>query len=127
MKQLVRLEHSDGQGIFNGTIVSADGRDIGRRHKLVADYLCPDVYDRHLDFPRPWEDDINFKVGKHFCAYKSMAQLNEWIKPKEILIFLEVGFKVYLIEVSECLEGKHQICYEKQHILHKTDITNLFL
>jgi hypothetical protein len=127
MKQLIRLEHSDGQGIFGSYLLDSTGEEIGRRVELTAGFLCEACSDRHMQFNTPDEDGIPLVEGLHFCAYKSMAQLNEWIKPEEILVFLEAGFKVYLIEVSECLEGDHQICYEKQHILHKTDITNLFL
>ena len=42
---------------------------------------------------------------------------------KEII---QLGFKVYLLELSECIEGEYQIGYDKACIIKKEDITSLF-
>lgn len=127
MRQLIRLEHSDGHGIFSTYLLDEQGEILEDRWNLAARVICPPVSDRHQDFNLPEEDGITFIEGKHFCAYKSVAQMGQWIEPEELKIFLEAGFKVFFIEVIECLEGEHQICYEKRHIIKKIDITNLFL
>ena len=85
---------------------------------------------RHNNFNPPQKDpgiEKNFKSGKHYCAYKSIDQLYEWIQPKEIKLLIEhAAIKVMLITVSECYEGNHQIAFEKKHILEQKCISELF-
>jgi hypothetical protein len=65
-------------------------------------------------------------LEEHFCAFKSIDQLLEWVLPKELKEMIELDFRVYLIETSECLEGEFQIAFRKEAIIEKKDITQLF-
>lgn len=128
MKSLIRIEHSDGQGLFGRYTMDEDG---GISRDSIVARNVPDLqylFNRHQDFNAPSEEPFadEFIQGKHFCAYKSLQQLNNWILPEEMSIILSIGYKVYLIDVSEYLEGEHQICYRKSHILNKKDISSIF-
>lgn len=120
MKTIVRIEYIDGNGIWFAE--NKKGNDI-------VDYLSniKEFSIRHNYFNTPKEDNINFIKGVHFCAFKSIEQLQQWVYPEEIREFLSLGFKVYLIDVSHYLEGSHQICYKKEDILQQKDISSLFI
>ena len=128
--QLIRIEHTDGYGMFisyfcnkRGTISYKESR------KHVVDKICFELYYRHNKFNNPHEDISGrkkFKQGQHFCGYKTIEQLQQWIFPEEFKTLFKHGYDVYLIEVSECLEGEHQICYKKEHIIKKENISSLF-
>ena len=130
-RQIVRLEDPNGVGIFRSSMLyriiwmSGDS-DISR--ELRANEIA--YGSRHNNFNPPQDDpgiEKNFKSGKHYCAYKSIDQLYEWIQPKEIKLLIEhAAIKVMLITVSECYEGNHQIAFEKKHILEQKCISELF-
>lgn len=120
MKTIVRIEHISGDGIWraenkNGVVYILDN---------LSNYL--DFSARHKYFKTPFKENLDFVSGKHFCAFKSIDQLQEWVFPEEIRELLNLGFKVLLLDVSEWLEGEHQICFQKEHIIKSKDISELF-
>lgn len=121
MRTILRIEHpSTGKGIFTSYI-----------NGVGVDYLSnsANFYNKHLNFPTPYEDakiKNKFKTGKHFCAFKSIDQFQEWVSPQEIKEFIKMGFEILLIDVSDHIEGMFQIIYYKEDIVQVKDITNLF-
>lgn len=116
--QAIRIEHSDGNGLWRSN------------NKSVYELNCMNsIIERHRKFPNPtWEGDVKgFIEGVHYCAFKSVEQLQQWIFPDEIREILDNGFKVYLLDLSEGLEGNYQIAYQKQHITQQKDISELFI
>lgn len=126
MIQAVRIEHSDGQGMFGEWFIHENGDETPREHSTVGKFL-PEVLYRHNGFNTPYEDfGYKFEHGQHFCAYKSIDQLQQWIYPNEMKIIIDRGYCVYLLELEDVLVGRDQICYKKSDIISKQDITSLF-
>lgn len=122
MIQAIRIEHPDGCGLF------VEKTDKGIRRKWNV-YVLPELVDRHKTFHNLWTD-FTFGDGemkKHFCAFKTMDQLKEWVFHEEIQVLIKNDFKVYLLELSEAKVSEFQIAYMKENITLKKDITNLFL
>ena len=120
IKQIIRVEHADGLGMF----MKAD-----RRKHCV--YNCPELQalaDRHESFPLAKNEVDVWKDSKEwFCAYLSIVQLQEWVFPKEFEHLFSRGSKVWLLDVIEWQEGKHQVVYTKKSIISKKDISELFI
>lgn len=122
MKTIIRIEHpSDGKGIWR-----SKDKDGDKYIDSLSNYWDFDA--RHCKFPNPtYEGDVTgFIAGIHYCAFKSIEQLQEWVYKNEIKELLEMGFKVYMLDVSNWLEGNYQICYKKEDILQQKDISELF-
>jgi hypothetical protein len=122
MKTIVRVEHYVGDGLWkakdnNGSI-------------YMSFSFVDDLVEKHYNFPTPNQDlllSISLRKNpQYYCAFKSIEQLQQWIDKEWWKEIFELGFKVLLIDVSECLEGEYQILYQKQHILQSKDISNLF-
>lgn len=118
MQQIVRIEHSDGWGIF---------RTQGGRPN-VSDLGMDDLVRRHCnDFPTPYQESGGKSLERNqFCAFKTIEQVQQWIMPDEMRLLLSHDFKVYLLEVSQCITYQHQCVYEKEDIIEQKDISNLF-
>lgn len=122
MKTIVRIEHPfDGWGLWR-----SGPNDVVA---FIDSAKCySDLMERHRKFPNPtYQRDIEGFIPKeHFCAFKSIDQLQEWILPEEMKEIISLGFKVLLLDVSECLEGEYQIAFKKEHIVQSKDITEIF-
>lgn len=121
--QVIRIEYSDGKGLWRA--------DSGNPFFCIIDTAkCYNsLEDRHRSFPSPAIDgelSVKFRPGIHFCAFKSIKQLQQWVFPEEMKEIIQLGFRVYLLELSEWLEGEYQIAYDKKCITKKEDITSLF-
>lgn len=128
--QVIRIEHTDGLGPFQESKWVEEINDFEKefsRKDYTVDNILPEMYKRHGAFRCPWVDNIcNFKVGKHFCGYKSIDQLQQWVKKEEFEVLFANDYNIYLLEVSEAIEGFDQIVFKKEHIISKTNISNLF-
>lgn len=82
-----------------------------------------EMCDFHYGMPNPYTDDINGFNSNYFCAFKTFEDLIYWVKPLWIEELVKIGFRVYKIQVSDYLVGNHQICYKKEDIIDKEDIT----
>lgn len=120
MISAIRIEHSDGQGMFTSIHYLT-----GKCRKTVYEFL-PSVSERHYAFPC-LKKEMHYKNSKdNFCAYKTIEQLNEWILPDEITVLIDKGYKIYLLDLSEAIVTDYQVIFKKEHIIHKKDITQLF-
>jgi hypothetical protein len=119
-RSIVRIEHpSQGKGLW--TTRNAYDEALYHQFSFVDDLVV-----KHRAFPTPWEEGL-FSIGTHdFCAFKSIEQLQLWIDKEWWEEIFELGFKVYIIDVSEYQEGTHQILFQKQHVLQTKDISDLF-
>lgn len=120
METIIRIEHSDGWGIFRSIFIG------DQRSRPCIDTLCPQAMDRHLIFNTPTDDGYPIYDKDYFCAYKTLDDMKKWLNSDEIRVLLENGFKVFLLEVSDCFLGKDNAIYKKQDILLKKDISDLF-
>lgn len=127
-KVIIRIEQTDGLGLFQYKFYDAEGK-LHRRKVRVAAMELPDMSERHCQFNDPWNDclDIERDNKEWFCAYKSARQFKQWITSEEIRQIIEMGYRVFVLEVSEYQEGKDQIIYTKDSIVKSQDVTELFL
>lgn len=124
---IVRIEHEDGNGIFRprydqqGNRQRCSGSDLKGMEELD---------ERHAQFNPPYRDG---KEGgslpmreDHFCAFKSIEQVQQWITKSEMKILLQNEYRVFLLNVTECIEGKMQVLFRKEDIISKKDISELW-
>lgn len=113
--QVIRLEHpSSGRGIFwEVHLVCDNSWDTAwyKRHNKMESA-------RHID---------GFNSSIHFCAYKSIDELQLWLRPEEIRHIISKGFVVLLLEVNEFILGPNQVLYTKESITEQKDISELFV
>ena len=118
---IIRIEHPDtGFGMFKSKL------DNKRLCYELSNYL--QFPNKHANFPTSYNDSkINRCIKKYeFCAFKSIYQLQKLVIKKELKEFISMGFKVYALDVSECIIGKFQILFEKKNITQSKNITLLF-
>ena len=127
MKSIIRIEHVSGNGLWRAK--DSCGRCVSDEFTFIDELRC-----KHYDFPTPFEDtnidtSITFYNIKsdEFCAFKSVEQIQQWIEKEWFIEIIKHDFKILLIDVSECIELKHQIIYKKEHVLQVKNISNLFL
>lgn len=116
MKTILRIE-LDGIGIFNNPLVKKKGFKYWN-----------EMFERHMEFPSPYNDgiDLHKEDKEWFCAYKSVEQMQLWLRSEEIKFFIGMGFRFLLLEVEEYQEGEYQIIYTKESIKECKDITAIF-
>jgi hypothetical protein len=121
MKTVIRIEHPyDGNGIW-----CSMNKDRVRLIELLSNH--DEFEERHGRFPVVFVDIDHFIQNIHYCAFKSIEQLQEWVYSNEIKELISLGFKVYMIDLSVYLEGEYQIAFNKADILQSKDITELFI
>jgi len=102
------------------------GKGIFQEDKFTPTSLL----DRHLKFPNIRDDkglsNVTNKVS-HFCAYKSIEQVQQWIMKDEIEHLVSKGCNILMLDVSECHEGEFQILFKKENIIQSKIINDLFL
>lgn len=122
MKIIVRVENDyDGNGFFCSRNPCDTDTCV-----FTAFSFTNDLDRKHKDFPGPFRDGL-FRQENDFCAFKSIEDLQKWIKPEWFEEIFSFGFKVWLIAVSKYEEGIFQIIFKKEDILHKEDISALFI
>lgn len=127
IKTIIRIEYPlDGLGIFTTYLGANFNHD--KREIRPIDEFCREAYIRHREFNDPFQDKLNLKKDNKnwFCSYKSIEQLQQWIKPEELKTIIEEGYKVFMLDVFEYQEGKDQIIYTKDSIQSSKNITSLF-
>ena len=113
--ECIRIEHKkDGLGLFQYRHCFDEDNNI--IHSTSTRWLP--ISNRHINFNSPKEDRLDIRKDNKlwYCAYKSIEQLQEWIKPKELKDILSKGYTIRLLQVDEYQIGKHQIIYTKQSI-----------
>jgi len=116
IKQIIRLEHpKDGIGIFTNRV----------KFNLYSTKLGNKILKRHIDLMED-ANVINGFTFNHYCAYKSIIDLNKFIKPSELKHLINRDIVILLLEVKDFIEGENQILYLKEDIVTSKDITELF-
>lgn len=132
MTTAIRIEHpSDGYGIFAEYLRNYEGECIsGRNSDIVLtnnDEEMLHFWCRHSSFNNPKQDGLSFKSGEHYCAFKSVEQLQEWVTNDELKYIASKGYRVYKLELSDCQIGRDNIIFTPDHIIKKEDITSIFV
>ena len=129
----IRIEHpSDGCGIFAEYKKWGPDNEVleGRDSEVVFDLYddkLNNMFVRHKSFRNPIEDGLDFKRNVHFCAFKSVEQMQEWIKQDELSYIVSKGYRIYKLELSDCQIGRDNVIFKKQCIKTKIDITDIFV
>lgn len=117
MITVVRIENIEqGMGIF------------GYMDELERYPLADETYRRHLRFNTPDEDGLDLRMNgqEWFCAYKSLSQFEEWVKREEAQFFIQNGFKIVMLDITDYQIGRDQVIFTKESIVQEVDITNIF-
>ncbi len=142
MKTIIRIEHNDGFGMFR------KNWDNGGRFFCVSDttegnpflmsrgvdgWLMDNLWNRHsahsdCGMPTPYSDGIDLDLDDKdwYCAFKSLEEFSEWVKPKEADALTKLDFKILMLDVTEYQEGEKQVAYTKESISSFKDISGLF-
>lgn len=117
MYSAIRIEGGDGVGFFRAT-------------ENFPSVFCVEelrqVSTRHNKFNTPQEDGLII-MDYHFCAYKTVKQMTDWVRTHELKDIIALGYKVFSLKLEHCQHGRDQIIFKKSDIIEKTDITDLFL
>ena len=118
-KTIIRIEHpDDGFGIWKSC---SNGRT--RIRSLPCYY---EIKDHHENLPTLSEEGIT-RTNDLFCAFRNKRQFNLWINEWWIPELIDLGFKIFELEVSNIIVGDYQVAYRKEDIISKKDITSTFL
>lgn len=122
---VIRVEHTDGNGMFRNSIAPV--------HE-VDNYLMQNMWNRHSTWargggmPTPSNDNIN--IGKDdldwYCAFRGLEEFNQWVYPEEAKKLIELGYRIYSLEVTNFQIGDKQVVYTKESIIEKNDLSDLF-
>jgi hypothetical protein len=136
MQTLIRIEDpKSGIGLFQAVgiytkedVLNDSSRREGDWYGMSAlSQYDQDIWARHQQMVVAIYACRGFKIGRHYCAYRSLDELKSWMEDEWIKDVIRIGFRVYMIEVSECLNGSQQAAFELRHIISKKDISELFL
>lgn len=125
MKTVIRIEYPlDGIGMFMTYLPNGFKRKI-----KPLDEFCISAFRRHYEFNSPIQDGLNRQKDfkEWFCSYKSIEQLQQWLKPDELKKIIKKGYVVLMLDITEYQEGMDQIIYTKESIKSFKDITQLFI
>lgn len=120
MHTIIRIEHTDGWGMFRSNYLEA-----GYRYTIGDSSETRKMFDIHGSRKNPWADGIQLSDDM-FCAFDSLETFNSLITPEEVKFLLTEGFKVLMIDVSTIVKGSDQVAYKKTDILQTKDISSLF-
>jgi hypothetical protein len=131
IKQIIRIEHpDDGLGIFNSfdkdVRIKSHSRftTIFKRHTNPAKYPSYH-YDEEL---RDQITTCDEKIKNYRFGFHSLEVLNKAFTKAELKeIINQLGFRVYMIEVSEWIESKFQVIFKPGDTLEKKDISFMFV
>ena len=112
---VIRIEHpKQGWGIFlNASLIDGDYHDS-------------DWFSRHQDMDCA-SVIKGFKYGIHFCAYKSIEEMERWLTIDEIALFISKGFEVLQLEVTDYIVETDQVLFTKESITDRKNLNTLFL
>lgn len=137
MQTLIRIEYQKtGIGPFRATdyytkedVLNDPRRTEGGYHTgYCKGRFEEEIDDRHCEM-NTMAIDINFTgvdKSEYFCAYRNLDELKRWMENEWITDLVSLGFRVYMIEVSECKMVRDQAAFKLCHILSKKDISELF-
>jgi hypothetical protein len=123
MKTIYRIEHPEsGNGIWHHLY------DCGLLLEYHSNYNM--FGERHADYPTMFDDaDLDLPAvgySQFYCACSSLDNLYAWFPINIIPELINLGFRVYKLQVSDFRESPYQVVFRKEWILSKTDISNMF-
>lgn len=118
---IIRIEHENGMGVFQNETYF-DFVNLFSRHRNMKTAPCIKGY-----------------TSSHYCGYKTIKEMEKWLRISEIRRLLKKGYKVYAIELKERFLDKEinsfkkayivdadQVIFLKKGIKKRTDISYLF-
>lgn len=127
MSKPIRLEHVDGKGPWHTK--SLDIYDYPELENYINTH-CYKHYNSFTSgegFPTPKHDGLEDYFNKEcMCAYLNLEVFNKWVSKEDIKALINIGFKVYELELGVCFKGLHQVVFREHEVKLKTDITHKF-
>ena len=120
MYQVIRIEHTDGWGMFRWN------DKTGERYTIGDSVESMPMYQLHKNRNNPYEDNIDDFNDDMFCAFINLDTFNELVEKPSLLYLLDKGFKVLMLTVTKIKKGEHQVCYYKEDVMQITDISAIF-
>lgn len=128
----IRIEHPDsGEGLWRTNV---DDVCVLRNHsefnKIQERHGNPDK------FPTLCQDDVlieqvyakDISTRDYYFAFLSLDQLKEALTSEELKECINsLGFRVLLLELSDCIASPFQIIFKKEDVLNSEDISFMFL
>ena len=128
----IRIEHPDsGEGLWRTNV---DDVCVLRNHsefnKIQERHGNPDK------FPTLYQDDVlieqvyekDISIRDYYFAFLSLDQLKEALTSEELKECINsLGFRVLLLELSDCIASPFQIIFKKEDVLNSEDISFMFL
>lgn len=128
----IRIEHSDsGEGLWRTNV---DDVCVLRNH-----FEFNKIQERHGNpdkFPTLCQDDVlieqvyakDISTRDYYFAFLSLDQLKEALTSEELKECINsLGFRVLLLELSDCIASPFQIIFKKEDVLNSEDISFMFL
>ncbi len=131
--QVIRIEHEDGNGLWR----SHD--DSNYRITQHSQYEAISLRHQNREvFPTFYNDK---ELLEQFCnrtgcsdpegyffSFNSLEVVNEALTPNEFKeVINRLGFKVYLLELSDCIQSEFQTIFKKEDVISKKDISFMFV
>lgn len=125
--EVIRIEHPHtGLGLFRSPM-KIDNLIITNMSLIESLDCYNDIIIKHEYFYSPKEEKLKFIPNKHYCAFKSIDQLNEWFTKDQLIAIYSLGFKIFSIKLSKYIEGKYQVVFRKRDIIQMKNITSNIL
>ena len=131
--QVIRIEHEDGNGLWR----SHD--DSNCRITRHSQYEAISLRHQNREvFPTFYKDKELLQkfcncTGRsdpegYFFSFNSLEVVNKALTPDEFKeVINSLGFRVYLLEVSDCVQSSFQTVFRKEDIVSKKDISFMFV
>jgi len=130
----IRIEHPEsGEGLWRAK--TKKGNYVIDKHSQHDR-----IEERHTNrdkFPTLSQDEeIQKKLGEkeiydtseYYFAFLSLDQLKEALTSEELKECINsLGFRVLLLELSDCIASPFQIIFKKEDVLNSEDISFMFL
>jgi uncharacterized membrane protein len=132
VKQVIRIEHPDDNlGIFRSTRGNISFHScydaIRKRHNDESKY--PNYFrDKELHTQVEKLEGEYSAIQHYRFAFHSLEVLNEAFTREELIeVIQDLGFKVYILEVSNWIESQYQVIFKPENIVNRKDISFMFI
>lgn len=128
----IRIEHPDsGEGLWRTNV---DDKCVLCNHSQF--YKIEERHGNPDKFPTLYQDDVlieqvyakDISTRDYYFAFLSLDQLKEALTSEELKECINsLGFRVLLLELSDCIASPFQIIFKKDDVLNSEDISFMFL
>ncbi len=128
----IRIQHPDSElGLWR--------TEINDKCVLQNHSQFDKIQERHGNpdkFPTLYQDDVlieqvyakDISTRDYYFAFLSLDQLKEALTSEELKECINsLGFRVLLLELSDCIASPFQIIFKKKDVLNSEDISFMFL